>query len=165
MPISDEDIIKRITERMNKRRVAEANTHGRNSATMAYAVSVRTGRCYVGYNLAELAKSGDGSCAENRALYVAETYGERLADLVFFALNIQSEFFNACTGCQSWLFNARGYLKNQSQRWLIATARPSGAPSFYWVDHPLSNREREILYDAGDEISQESAAYFAAMNF
>jgi hypothetical protein len=165
MPISDEQIIKRISERMYKRRVAEANTRGRNSATMAYAVSVRTGRCYVGYNLQELTMSGTGSCAENRALHVAQTYDERLQDLVFFALNINSEFFNACAGCQSWLFNGRGYLKNQSQQWLISTAKPSGAPSFYWVDHPLSDREREVLYDAGDEVSQESAAYFATVAF
>jgi hypothetical protein len=55
-------------------------------------------------------------------------------------------------------------LKNQSQQWVIATAKPSGAPSFIWVDHPLSERERAILYEAGDEVSEASQAYFDTVN-
>jgi uncharacterized protein with PIN domain len=88
---------------------------------MCYAVSLKTGLCYVGYNMDELAKTKDGSgkCAENRAAYLAGLYGEKLGDLVFFALNDNSELFNACSDCQKRGWQGRGFMKNQNQVWMI----------------------------------------------
>ena len=109
----------------------------------------------------DLDKTGDGTrtCAENRAAYVARTYGEDLQRLVFFALNNNSGFFNACSGCQDWLCNARGFLKNQNGSWIISTVKPPG-----WQPNPLSEAEAETLYNAGEEvISDESEAYFRRM--
>ncbi|HEV2676518.1 MAG TPA: hypothetical protein VGV37_18475 [Aliidongia sp.] len=162
MPKSDEEIIKAVVERMYKRRVRESS-ETKAAFTMSYAISVRTGRCYVGYNLQDLNKTSDGSgvCAENRAAYLAASYGEKLHDMVFFALNAASELFNACTQCQTWVYNGRGFMKNQSGSWIICTTKPP-----YWTPNALSDAERETLYAAGDEaISAESADYFSTVHF
>src|SRR5688572_10750107 len=104
--ITEHDIIEAIAERMYRRRQGE--TGNQAHLTLAYAVSVRTSHVYVGYNDHNLQMEGEGHCAENRAYWVAKSYRERLEDLVFFALNKEPEFFNACSTCQGWLSNARG---------------------------------------------------------
>jgi cytidine deaminase len=159
---SDQEIIKAVCERMYQRRQREA-TALRAKFTMSYAVSVKSGHCYVGYNMDELTKStrGNGKCAENRAAYVAASYGEKLEELVFFALNDNSELYNACPDCQTWVCNARGFMKNQNQLWMISTVRPPN-----WTDYPLTKAERETLYNAGEKvISETSQQYFSTVNF
>jgi hypothetical protein len=65
MAKTDEQIIKAIVERMYKRRNLEASAP-QAKFTMCYAVSVKAGGCYVGYNMDTLTKTagGSGKCAE-----------------------------------------------------------------------------------------------------
>lgn len=166
MAKTDKQIIMAVTERMSKRRSREYG-QVQSGFTLAYAVSVTTGSCYVGYNMGSLGKSdtSGGLCAEDRALKVAESYDEKLEDLVFFALNVKSEFFNACSTCQGWLYKARGFMKNQSGSWIISTNRPDAFQGG-WVAKPLTEAEQETLYGAGaGTISSESQAYFDTMSF
>lgn len=161
MPKSDEEIIKAICERMRKRRVREIEGD-RAVFTMTYAVSVRTGRCYVGYNMPNkynMTADGSGKCSENCAAHTASTYGEQLIDLVFFSLNDNSQLYNACSLCQTWLYKSRGYMKNKSQQWII-----SEEP--YWDPVALSDQERETLFNAGDQaIAEEFDQYFSTVHF
>ncbi|ABC30347.1 hypothetical protein HCH_03607 [Hahella chejuensis KCTC 2396] len=168
MAKTHKQIIEAIAQRMYKRRVREANTNKRGF-TMCYAVSTVTGRCYVGYNMAELNTTdwGTGGCAENRAAYLAMAYGEALDNMVFFALNDNSEYFNACSECQRWLCGdhpGRGFLKNQSQEWMICTTRFQPSSGAY-VDIPLTDREQETLFAAGDEIDADSHEFYRDIRY
>jgi cytidine deaminase len=144
---TDQEITEAIVARMCQRREREESTI-RAGFTMCYAVSVTSGNCYVGYNLEELKKTPDGTgeCAENRAVYVALTYGEALESLVLFAVNTSGEYFNACQSCQSWVWQARGFLRYHKGEWQISTARFNGNK---WEDKPLTGGETETLYQAG----------------
>lgn len=167
MPRSDQQIIEAVTERIAKRRTKESDS-ARRLFTVSYAVSTATGTCYVGYNMDELRMTPDGSghCAENRAAYVASTYNEKLEDLVFFALNDRSEFYNACHECQTWIWKARGFMKNQNGYWIISTAKPDTNSPPQWANYPLTGREQETLYEAGESvISEDSREYFGSVQF
>jgi cytidine deaminase len=145
---SDQEITEAITARMWERRKREALT-ARAKFTMCYAVSVTTGSCYVGYNMKEFYNKtldGTGTCAENRAVYVALSYGEALESLVLFALNKEGEYFNACQQCQEWVWQARGFLRYHKSEWRISTARCIDGN---WKDKPLTDEETETLYQAG----------------
>ncbi|AZZ92291.1 hypothetical protein EUZ85_16770 [Hahella sp. KA22] len=168
MAKTHKQIIEAIAQRMYKRRLREANTN-RSGLTMCYAVSAVTGRCYVGYNMAELNTTdwGTGGCAENRAAYLAMAYGERLDNMVFFAMNDNSEYFNACSECQRWLCGVhpgRGFLKNQSQEWMISTTRFQPSSGTY-VEAPLTEREQETLFAAGDEIDADSREFYRDIRY
>lgn len=156
-------IIQGIGQRMYDRRQRERRTT-KARYTLCYAVSVKTSNCYVGYNMPGLNKTNSGSktCAENRAEYVANTYGESKADLVFFAMNINGEFFNPCEGCQTWILQSRGYLKNQSRQWTISTTSFINAR---YVDKPFVEKELKNLIVATNEVSDESKQYYQKINF
>lgn len=165
MPLTNITVAQSILERMHNRRKREFNAL-RSRFTMCYAVSVKTSVCYVGYNFSELKRDVRATeCAETRAAYVAKSYGEQVSDLVFFAMNVNGEMFNACPTCQKWLLpDARGFLKNQSQTWCINTQQicfSSGGVSY--PDYPLEEWELINLSKAGEKvISEESQKYFSA---
>ena len=162
MTYTNEQIITAVTERMANRRNREL-TLDKSWYTLCYAVSVTSGKCYVGYNMQDLNMAqapfhigSAGTCAENRALHVANTYGESIGNLVFFALNANSEFFKACSTCAGWLWQARGYLTHDNSVWTISTS----------TNPDLTDTERTILYGAGESvISAASQAYFSNQQF
>ncbi len=168
MAKTDKEIIEAIAQRMYNRRLRE-NHLEKGNFTMCYAVSVATGRCYVGYNMSSLTKTPEGTstCAENRAAYVAHSHGEARGVLVFFARNRTNEYFNACSECQKWLSSstpARGFLKNHRQEWLISTTHYNPTAGAY-TPSPLSDSERETLYRQGDEIDEESRKVYEGIRY
>jgi hypothetical protein len=159
-----------VLARMYTRRVREGGT-ARARHTLSYAVSVRTGECYVGYNDTTFSgvdtrsirwqeatglnpnthyASGEkqNACAEARALSVALSYGERLGDLVFFAMNIHSEPFHPCNTCREWITGARGVLSKQSDQWHIFTSAP------------LSDGDWRAIHEAGDRSEHEDQEFY-----
>jgi sarcosine oxidase delta subunit len=165
------DAISGVLGRMWTRRKREVGSN-RAKYTLSYAVSVRTGMCYVGYNDTTFDITGPQSarwqeatgynpgthygyahkqnaCAEARALSVALSYDERLEDLVFFAMNTKGEPFHPCDTCRDWLSSARGVLSKQYDEWHIFTSAS------------LNDKDWHAIQTAGGRSEQEDREWYA----
>jgi hypothetical protein len=167
-------IIKKILDRMRRRRNREEG--GLRNLTLSYAVSTKTGACYVGYNNRRFEFGdekdqrwntatgqfsvlvyglGNNICAEASALSIALAWGEKIEDLVFLAMNHNQQPYNPCELCRTWMAKPKGALICQHPNWTI-----SNAGSFSREDWAMLNKAADG-YDVNDVLDYHGVATFS----